>query len=178
MHWRQVFSHIWLLISDGKSLSWTDRQTYFAEIFGVPSHPHGITFLYSQQFLLFDSPVCTTSSIHFKNVLQVVWTQDTPAHHGSQVLFGRTVVSSHLLQGGSWPPTLGREHPTPTVPLPAACAVRGFGTGRCHVSRKVGFSHCVYFWKLSGIFCPAEPCFLSAINCFFTISSNLLAQTA
>lgn len=110
MHCRQVFSHIWPLISDGKSLSWTDRQTYFAEIFGVPSHPHGITFLYSQQCLLFDSPVCTTSSIHFKNVLQVVWTQDIPAHHGSQILFGRTVVSSHLLLGGSWPPTLGREH--------------------------------------------------------------------
>lgn len=64
--------------------------------------------------------------------------------------------------------------PTPPQGFPASTS----GPARCRVSPKAVFNHSMYFWKLSGILCPAEPCVLFPTNCFSISSSHLLALPA
>lgn len=162
-----AFSRFWLLVSDRKSFSRTDRQTLQKSSRSLDTPHRGGYYFYKD------------SSSSFSAVLSAPWTHATlktclargvdTRHAGTPqaVEAARGAVTSR--RGARW----GQLPSTPATALPQPGAGTGFGPGRCRVSHKAVFKHSVYFWKLSGTLCRAEPCVLFPINCFSISSSNL-----
>lgn len=159
-----VFPHIWLLVI---GFSRTDRQTLQKSLASLDTPHRGGYYSYKD------------SSSSFSTVLSTPWTQATlkmclvigvgardACTPQAVDATGGAVTFSH---SACW----GQLASTPATALPQAGAVTGFSPGRCWVSHKTVFNHSVYFWKLSGIICPAEPWVLFPINYFSIISSNL-----
>lgn len=146
----EVSSHIWLLGSDKNAFpGQTDRLCRnLCRNLGIPWHSAQgrDLFLHRQS-----SPVCAMSNTR-----------------ASCECWGHR-THPRGVPGRVCPTQLPCPGPSTLSPaLPASSS----GPGKCRVSPKAGFNHSVYFWKLSGILCPAEPCVLFPANSFSSSSSS------